>query len=63
MLNLGSQFGENADSDQVGLMGTIPVQIGKLRRLRELNLEANALTGSLPPNLCSGGRLLWSLMT
>lgn len=56
VLNLGSQFGENEASEQVGLLGTIPVQIGRLLRLRELNLEMNALTGTLPPNLCSGGR-------
>eukprot|EP00878_Enallax_costatus_P004317 GHUV01004548.1.p1 GENE.GHUV01004548.1~~GHUV01004548.1.p1 ORF type:complete len:1095 (+),score=312.31 GHUV01004548.1:392-3676(+) len=54
VLNLGSQFGQNEGTDQVGLLGTIPVQIGRLWGLRELNLEMNALTGTLPPNLCSG---------
>lgn len=59
VLNFGSQFGENAGSDSVGLMGTIPKQIGFLRQLQELNLETNALTGTLPSNLCSGGEHVW----
>lgn len=55
MLNLGSQYGDNADTDDLGLVGTIPAQLGNLRQLRELSLQSNSLTGTLPDNLCNGG--------
>jgi hypothetical protein len=58
ILNLGSQFGHNDGSDAVGLMGTVPLQLSELQRLRELNLESNALTGELPETLCNGGEAL-----
>jgi hypothetical protein len=53
-LMLGSMFGHNEGSDLVGLQGTIPRDLGRLKKLRKLNLESNSLTGTLPP-LCRGG--------
>jgi Leucine-rich repeat (LRR) protein len=44
----------------VGLVGQIPAGLEKLTNLRELNLEANSLTGELPKDLCSGGE--WPLI-
>jgi hypothetical protein len=55
VLHLGSQFGDNAGTDELGLRGTIPAALGTLERLRELNLEANSLTGELPESLCAQG--------
>lgn len=53
-LMLGSMFGHNDGTDMFGLMGTIPRELGRLKNLRQLNLESNSLTGTLPP-LCHGG--------
>lgn len=38
-----------------GLTGTIPSQLGMLQKLKELILESNLLSGTLPPQLCQGG--------
>jgi hypothetical protein len=47
VLTLGVQYGSNDDPavQRPGLYGTIPPLLGKLRMLRELNLDENALTG------------------
>jgi hypothetical protein len=52
VLNLGSQYGGNEGTDRLGITGTIPTRIGELQYLRELVLEANSLTGTLPEALC-----------
>jgi hypothetical protein len=64
VLNLGSNQGGNAassssdsDEEMLGLLGSIPKGLQKLVKLRELNLEANSLTGELPRALCAGGKI------
>lgn len=55
VLNLGSQFGGNNGSKLLGLLGTIPAQVGEMGGLRELVLESNSLIGTLPDALCHKG--------
>lgn len=55
VLNLGSMYGDNNGSKLLGLLGTIPAQIGEMGRLRELVLESNSLAGTLPDALCHKG--------
>jgi hypothetical protein len=55
VLNLGSQYGYNEGSDAEGLTGPLPGKLGRLKRLQQLNLEANSLTGTLPADLCEEG--------
>jgi LRR receptor-like serine/threonine-protein kinase FLS2 len=59
VLNLGSQFGGNEGTDRLGIMGTIPARIGELHYLRELVLEANSLTGTLPEALCHNSKAVF----
>lgn len=66
VLNLGSNQGGNIRSawdggggedeeGMLGLLGSIPKGLNRLTKLRELNLEANSLTGELPRDMCQGG--------
>lgn len=66
VLNLGSNQGGNVrtagdgaggeeEEVMLGLLGSIPKGLNRLTKLRELNLEANSLTGELPRDLCQGG--------
>lgn len=65
VLNLGSNQGGNEgrnvtsggddEEEMLGLLGSIPKGFSQLTKLRELNLEANSLTGELPQDLCQGG--------
>jgi hypothetical protein len=50
-VNLGANGGVNPGGEE-GLIGSIPEAVGRLENLEELNLETNALTGSIPMNLC-----------
>eukprot|EP00878_Enallax_costatus_P012841 GHUV01013409.1.p1 GENE.GHUV01013409.1~~GHUV01013409.1.p1 ORF type:complete len:602 (+),score=76.08 GHUV01013409.1:316-2121(+) len=52
LLNLGTMAGSGYTT---GLNGPIPSQLGKLQKLKELILESNYLSGTLPPQLCEGG--------
>ena len=53
-LNLGGNAGENIGfPDELGIRGALPASLAKLRRLRELNMEANSLSGEIP-ELCPG---------
>jgi hypothetical protein len=58
VLNLGSNSGGNEGSSLTGLLGSLP-PIKGLRNLRELNVEANSLTGELPKQLCGNGGECW----
>ena len=50
-INLGANGGVNPGGKE-GLVGSIPAAIGRLEQLEELNMETNALTGSIPMTLC-----------
>ncbi|KAI8472451.1 MAG: hypothetical protein J3K34DRAFT_519781 [Monoraphidium minutum] len=56
VLNLGANAGvneETADGEEIaGITGPIPASIASLTKLRELDLQINSLTGTIPPNLC-----------
>ena len=55
VLGLGANSGANpgAEGDDVtGIVGAIPKGIGALTRLVELDLQTNALTGTVPADLC-----------
>jgi hypothetical protein len=51
----GAGAGEEDEEGMLGLLGSIPKGLNRLTKLRELNLEANSLTGELPRDLCQGG--------
>lgn len=42
-----------------GLTGSLPVELGELSQLRQLDLVANGLSGSIPPELGGLDRLEW----
>jgi hypothetical protein len=44
-----------------GLTGTIPAALGSLTQLQHLALDANRLTGTVPPALCRSGSHLKDL--
>jgi hypothetical protein len=44
-------------SNSPGLTGPIPTQLGKIKGLLQLVLEANALTGSIPDEITTFNRL------
>lgn len=53
VLRLGSQAGYDVEAGRVpGLQGTIPPELGNLQHLKQLSLELNSLTGTLPASLC-----------
>lgn len=56
VLKLGSQAGYDVEAGRVpGLQGTVPPELGNLPQLRQLSLELNSLTGTLPASLCPEG--------
>eukprot|EP00775_Hariotina_reticulata_P004663 gene4663-4916_t len=50
-LNLGANQGGNPDGS-LGLTGSLPAALGQLPQLEVLNVETNALHGTLPPQFC-----------
>jgi Leucine-rich repeat (LRR) protein len=55
-LNLGANAGDNPDGTQ-GLTGTLPDALSDLPDLSVLNVETNALVGSIPRQLCKRNKL------
>ncbi|KAF6255371.1 hypothetical protein COO60DRAFT_215437 [Scenedesmus sp. NREL 46B-D3] len=56
VINLGANAGDNPDGTQ-GLTGTLPEALSELPDLSVLNVETNALMGSIPRQLCKRNNL------